>query len=284
MTTRADARATATARLRSSGDETAALDADLLLAHACGLTKEALYAHLDTPLAHTELAAYEELVWRRAAGEPVAYLRGYKEFFGLRFAVDRRVLIPRPETEALVEAVLAFLRRTRRTRVADVGTGSGAIAVAVAVHAPDARVVATDASADALAVARANAAANGVADRVDLRLGDLLEPLDGAVDVVAANLPYLRDDAFEHLTGERTSLAFEPRAAVVAGPDGLALIRRCVAQLPRALAAGGAAYFECDPPQALAVADLLRGAIAATTRVIPDLTGSPRVVEGVTVS
>jgi release factor glutamine methyltransferase len=279
--TRGEARANAIAQLRSAADASAQLDADVLLAHACGITKESMYAHLDAPLSATEDAAYRELVARRAAGEPVAYLRGYKEFFGLRFAVDPRVLIPRPETEVLVEAVLAFLRETRRTRVADVGTGSGAIAVAVAANAPAASVVATDLSGDALDVARANAAAHRVADRVELRRGDLLAPIDGVVDVVAANLPYLRRDAVADLTGERTSLAFEPQVAVVAGgADGLDLIRRAVAQLPDKLAPGGAAYFECDPPQADTVADLLRVRIRATTRIIPDLTGSPRVVEG----
>ena len=280
VATRGEARANAIARLRTAADPSAALDADVLLAHACGISRESLYAHLDAPLSSRESDAYRELIERRAAGEPVAYLRGYKEFFGLRFAVDPRVLIPRPETEVLVEAALAFLRETGRTRVADIGTGSGAIAVAIAANAPLAHVVATDVSADALDVARANAVAHGIADRVEIRQGDLLAPIEGELDAVAANLPYLRSDAVEHLTGERTSLAFEPQDAVVAGGDGLDVIRRAVAQLPRVLAPGGAAFFECDPPQADTVADLLRARIGARTRTIPDLTGSPRVVEG----
>ncbi len=280
MITRGVARAEATARLREAADPSATLDADLLLAHVSGISKEVLYAHLDEPLPVEHARAYRDLVERRAAGEPVAYLRGFKEFFGLRFAVDRRVLIPRPETEVLVEAVLAFIRFTERMRVADVGTGSGAIAVAVASAEPRARVIATDVSADALAVARANVEAHAVADRVDLRQGDLLVPLPGQVDVVAANLPYLRPEAVEHLTGDRTSLAFEPHVAVVAGPDGLDVIRRCIDQLPDRLAPSGAAFFECDPPQVDTVQDLLRGRIRATTRVLRDLTGSPRVVEG----
>jgi release factor glutamine methyltransferase len=278
--TRGDARSEATARLRAAGDPTAALDADLLLAHVCGIPKEELYAHLDAPMGTAERSAYAALVDRRAGGEPVAYLRGHKEFFGLRLAVDRRVLIPRPETEVLVEAVLAFLRGTGRTSVADVGTGSGAIAVAVAVGEPRVHVVATDVSADALDVARANVAAHGVAHRVELRQGDLLGPVAGTVDAVAANLPYLRPDAVEHLAGGRTSLAFEPQVAVVAGPDGLDLIRRCIDQLPDRLAAGGAAFFECDPPQVDTVAALLRDRIRATTRVLRDLAGLARVVEG----
>jgi release factor glutamine methyltransferase len=283
VVTRGEARAMATARLVASADRrsTAPLDADLLLAHALGLTKETLYAHLDKPVADADLARYQALIERRAAGEPVAYLRGHKEFFGLSFAVDPRVFIPRPETEVLVEAALAFVRATGRTRVVDVGTGSGAIAIAIAVSEPQARVLATDVSAEALEVARANARAHGVARRVELRQGDLLAPVGEAVDVVAANLPYLRDDDVAASTGDRTSLAFEPHQAVVAGPDGLGLIRRCVDQLGRVLAPGGAVYFECDPPQADTVRDLVGARIGAATRTIPDLTGAPRVVEGI---
>lgn len=280
MTARSDARAEATARLRGAGDPSASLDADLLLAHACGITKESLYAHLDAEIPDDALRAYRALVERRAAGEPVAYLRGWKEFFGLRFAVDRRVLVPRPETEVLVEAALAFLRATGRHLVADIGTGSGAIAVAIATAEPRARVIATDVSADALAVARANVEAHGLAGRVELRQGDLLVPVREEVDVVTANLPYLRREALMDLAGDRTSLAFEPHLAVVAGADGLEVIRRAVAQLPRRLAPGGAAYFECDPPQAETVATLLRSEVSASTRILSDLSGSPRVVEG----
>jgi release factor glutamine methyltransferase len=180
-----------------------------------------------------------------------------------------------------VEAVLAFLRATGRTRVVDVGTGSGAIAVSIAVHDPRVSVIATDVSVGTMGVAAENAAVHGVARRVDLRDGDLLATVGEQVDVVAANLPYLRDDALQHLVGERTSLAFEPRVAVVAGPDGLDLIRRCIDQLPRVLATGGAAYFECDPPQADTVRELLGARIGAATRTIPDLTGAARVVEGI---
>jgi release factor glutamine methyltransferase len=278
--TRGAARADAIARLRASSP-TAALDADLLLAHACGVTKESLYAHLDAPMGLDELQRYPDLVARRAAGEPVAYLRGWKDFFGLRFAVDRRVLIPRPETEVLVEAALDFMRRSRRSRVADVGTGSGAVAVAIAVAEPRARVIAIELSAAALEVARDNVRAHGVQDRVDLRAGDLLDPVDQQVDVVTANLPYLLPDALEHLSAERTSLLFEPREAVLApGSDGLAVIRRCIGQLPAKLAPGGAAFFECDPPQTPSIETALRDTIGATTRVLTDLAGLPRVVEG----
>ncbi|MGH2499914.1 MAG: peptide chain release factor N(5)-glutamine methyltransferase, partial [Candidatus Limnocylindria bacterium] len=254
MLTRAEIRARAIALLRAAGSETAALDADVLLAHATGAGKEELYAHPELPVADADAERFLALAERRAAGEPVAYLRGFKEFYGLRFAVDRRVLIPRPETETLVDAARVFVRERGAALVADVGTGCGAIAVALAVNEARARVIATDLSADALAVALENVRWHGVADRVELRRGDLLAPLTERVDAVVANLPYLREDALQHLAGERTSLAFEPRVAVVAGPEPLALLRRCVAQLPRVLAPGGAAFFECDPPQARALA------------------------------
>ncbi len=293
---RGDARAAALARI-------APLDADVLLAHALGITKEALYAHLEVTLTGEEAARVAALVERRAAGEPVAYLRGFKEFHGLALAVDPRVLIPRPETETLVETALAFVRRAHARTVADVGTGSGAIAIALAVAEPSLRVIALDISADALALARENAARHGVADRVTFRRGDLLAPLDAPVDVVTANLPYLRREPAARQAGRptvdpaasmveptslasergslasgRRSLAFEPPAALYAGADSLALVRRTVADLPRVLAARGAAFFEIDPPQAGEVARLLAAAVGGTVRVVADLAGDARVV------
>ncbi|MDP9245556.1 MAG: peptide chain release factor N(5)-glutamine methyltransferase [Chloroflexota bacterium] len=273
MPTRGEARARATDALRRAGAPTPALDADVLLAHALGLPKEALVAHPEIELAPGEVAHFDAMLAKRADGVPVAYLRGFKEFYGLRFAVDPRVLVPRPETEVLVDAVRAHTGE-RALTVVDVGTGSGAIAVALAVRAPRLRVIATDVSMAALAVARANAAAHGA--RIDFRQGDLLAPISERVDVVAANLPYLRDDALEELVGERTSLAFEPRIATAAGPDGLALVRHAIADLPRVLAPDGAAFFECDPPQARPIAGLL-GTLGAVD-VLPDLAGLDRVV------
>jgi release factor glutamine methyltransferase len=218
------------------------------------------------------------LIERRARGEPVAYLRGFKEFYGLRFTVDHRVLIPRPETETLVDAARELIAG-RSITVADVGTGSGAVAVAIAAHERTVRVIATDISVDALVVARENTLRNGVADRVELREGDLLAPIADPVDLVVANLPYLRDDTLEHLVGERTSLAFEPRLAVTAGKDGLELIWRAAADLPRVLAPHGSALFEIDPPFADQVAHLLQYSLGGETRVINDLAGDARVVE-----
>ena len=279
MPTWSEARATATTHLRSAPEpDTAALDADVLLAHALGVGKEALFAHPARALTAAEKARYDELIQRRAHGEPVAYLRGFKEFYGLRLGVDPRVLIPRPETEALVDAAREWIAG-RPLTVVDVGTGSGAIAVAIAAHEHGVRVIATDSSRDALIVAQANALANGVADRIELRHGDLLVPISEPVDVVCANLPYLPDASVDRWVGERSSLAFEPRAAVVAGPDGLDVIRRCVADLRRVVAPGGAVFFECDPPQIEAVTQML-GRLDLRTRVIRDLAGAERVVVG----
>jgi release factor glutamine methyltransferase len=279
MPTWGEARAAASVRLRGAPDpQTATLDADVLLAHVLGVAKEALFAHPERRLSPADEERFHGLVERRARGEPVAYLRGFKEFYGLRFRVDPRVLIPRPETEVLVDAARELIAG-RALTVVDVGTGSGAIAVAIAAHEQGVHVIATDSSRDALAVAEANALANGVVDRVELRHGDLLAPIGERVDVVCANLPYLRDDTVSAWVGERTSLAFEPRAAVVAGPDGLALIRRCIADLPRVLAPRGAVLFECDPPQASVVARLLQDA-GFRTRALHDLAGMERVVIG----
>jgi release factor glutamine methyltransferase len=163
--------------------------------------------------------------------------------------------------------------------VVDVGTGSGAIAVAIAANEHRVRVIATDDSLDALAVAESNALANGVADRIEFRHGDLLAPITERVDIVCANLPYLTDASVARGVGERSSLAFEPRAAVVAGPDGLAVIRRCVADLPRVLAPAGIAFLECDPPQAASVVGLLEST-GLRGEILRDLSGSERVVVG----
>jgi len=277
MRTWGEERDAAGALLRAAGIATAALDADVILTHVLGVTKEMLYAHPDNEMPRGAARRYRELIARRARGEPVAYLRGFKEFYGLRFAVDPRVLIPRPETETLVDAARACIAG-RAVTVVDVGTGSGAIAVSIAACERNVRVIATDISTDAIAVARANALSNGVAERVEFRHGDVLAPVSEPAQIVLANLPYLRDEDLDHLVGERTSLAFEPRVAVTAGKDGLAVIWRAAADLPRVLTYGGTAFFEVDPPIADQVAALLRRSVGGEPRIIPDLAGDARVV------
>jgi release factor glutamine methyltransferase len=288
--------ARATARLASSPSETPRLDAELLVGHAFGRDRTWLLAH---PEAWLEAARAEELdawVERRCAGEPVAYLRGFKEWFGLRVAVDSRALIPRPETEQLAEAAIgeiaARLAADRRRIVAwDVATGSGAVALAVALRFRAAlalrrvRLVASDIAPDALELASENLAAHGVASLATLALGDLLEaagprgdepgrlPLP---DVVTANLPYLTSAEVRAAPG---SIRFEPAQALDGGADGLDVVRRLVAQLPARLASGGVALLEVGArqgPQVRAAAEALPIPVAVT--LAPDLAGIERVV------
>ena len=265
-------------RFRERGVASARLDAELLLGEILKLDRVALYTHHDQPLARPELAAFRALIQRRLAGEPVAYLVGRKEFFSLSLRVDGRVLIPRPETEGVVEAVLAQLAGVASPRVADIGTGSGAIAIAVAHERPDARVVAIDRSADALAVARENVAAHGVV--VELLEGDLLAPLAAAgvappYDAIASNPPYIRDQDFASLPPE---VRREPRGALLAGADGLSVLRRLIDGAPPLLADGGALILEIGAGQAEAVTALARAAGYGEVRVRRDLAGIERVV------
>ncbi len=232
----------------------------------------------DEPLSAALGAALEQAAQRRAAGWPAAYAAGAANFRGHWLAVDRRVLIPRPETEGLVDLVLAWSKSASRPGrplvVADACTGSGAIAVALALESPVAvRIVATDCSADALAVARANVAALGV--RVELRQGDLLSPLGGErVDAVVSNPPYVAAAEWEELDpGVRD---FEPRAALVSGPDGLAAIRELIAQARELVRPGGLLALEVDARRAGEAAALAEAAGFVSCSVHQDLFGRPR--------
>lgn len=220
-----EALAQATFQLENQGVESPRLDAELLLAHVLGVNRAALFARPERRLTLKELTRYRDLVARRAAREPLAYLLGHREFFGLDFVVGPDVLIPRPETELLVEHALRLARaRPGPVRIADVGTGSGAIAVALAVHLPEAIVFALDHSPAALAIAARNAQSHGVGDRVHFCCGDLLAPLLETVDLIVANLPYVTTGEWEALPPEIRD--HEPRSALDGGPDGLTFIRR----------------------------------------------------------
>lgn len=281
MRSREDARRDAITKLREAGIASAVLDADLLLAHVIGGRKEDVYTHPEAPLTEPAERAFAALVARRAKGEPVAYLRGEKEFYGLSFVADPRVLIPRPETEVLVQEAVRWGAVRPGARICDLGTGAGAVAVCVAMELPLARVIAVDSSAEALAVARENALRHDVAERITFLEGDLLAPLREPVDAVAANLPYLKTADLEQAGSvDGTPLAFEPRGALDGGADGLDVIRRAIAMLPDRLAPLGAAFFECDPEQVEELAFLLRRALHARTRVARDLAGRDRVVIG----
>jgi release factor glutamine methyltransferase len=266
--------------LARNGSTSPRLDAELLLAEALGLNRMELYLQFERPLSAAEVDRYRELCRRRAGGEPLAYIRGRREFMSLDMLVSPAVMIPRPETEILVEAALKRLNErlpagegTREPRVLDVGTGSGAIALAIAAERRDSRVVATDISPAALDVARQNLERHEMQDRVELRQADLVEGIEGTFDMVVANLPYIDPNWPDAVTLEVA--ASEPGGALFAGPNGLEQLARLLPQLPR-LAPGGLAMLEFDPRQRDAL--LALAAPVAPTSILKDLAGLDRVL------
>jgi release factor glutamine methyltransferase len=251
-------------------------DAEFLLRHVLQKERAAVLARWKERLHEDETAEYGELLDRRHAGEPIQYITGETEFYGLPFRVTPDVLIPRPETEHLVETVIAMCRGMERPRIVDVGTGSGAIAVALAHALPQAHVKATDLSAAALEIAQQNAARNGVADRVRFLRGDLLAPVaTECFDVVASNPPYVA-------TSERASLAVEvrehePAMALFAGCDGLTVYRRLIPQAAQQLVCGGHVALEIGYDQKEALAALLTANRFENVEFVPDLQGIARV-------
>ncbi len=259
--------------LARAGADAPRLTAELLLAHVLGCDRVRLYLDFDKPVAPAELARYRALVRRRAEGEPTAYLIGAREFFGRAFRVDARVLVPRPETELLVEAALALLPPDGAAL--DLCTGSGCVGVTLALERPAARVVATDLSLDALAVARENAERLGA--RLELLGGDLFAPLPAGArfDVVTANPPYVPSGELLRLSRE---VRREPAAALDGGPDGLAVLRRIVAGAPRWLRPGGALALEIHETHAGVVPALCRAAGLLGVELRHDLARLPRLV------
>jgi release factor glutamine methyltransferase len=249
--------------LTAAGCDTPRLDAEVLLAHLLGVDRSRLVMEPERPLEPGQARAYQQLVLRRREREPVAYIVGSKGFRHIDLAVDRRVLVPRPETELLVEAALSL---PQGARVVDVGTGSGAVALALKHERPDLELVATDASVDALDVARANAARLGL--EVAFHHGDLLAGVTGPIDAVVSNPPYVAETDRPSLPPE--ILVHEPAGALFAGPDGLDTIRRLVA----AVADVPWVAIELGAGQAGAVAALLRGRV----EILRDLAGIERVV------
>ena len=236
-------------RLSESGSEPARLDSQVLLAHVLNQSRSWLFAHHDHELSDRDCRRYAELITRRRRREPVAYLLGRKEFYGLEFAVDRRVLIPRPETELLVDLVLAQIsdRAGRPVVVADVGTGSGAIAITVAVHAPEAKVYGIDVSRAALEVAEENRRRLTPEGGPMFLEGDLLSPLPEPADVIVANLPYIADEEYSGLQSDVRD--YEPPVALQAGAEGLDLIERLLEQLSSKVHSSGAVLLEISPRQ-----------------------------------
>lgn len=293
----------ATACLRAAGVETARLDAEVLLADLLGVERWRLVADASGEMAGATAEAFAERMRRREAREPVAYILGRKEFWSLEFAVTPDVLIPRPETECLVEAALRRLSartdarglRTEKRRpnsvlspqssslvVVDVGTGPGTILLSVACEVEGPRYIGTDMSAAALRLARKNAEAFGLASRVEWFQGDLLAPLEalgleGRVDLLLANPPYVSGADIDRLAPEIRR--YEPALALCGGPDGLDVIRRLVAEAPRWLVPGGVLLFEFGDGQASDCLALLRASRAFEAgQIVRDLGGWPRAV------
>ena len=301
----------AEARLRAAAIETARLDAEVLLAHAAAADRSALYARLQRPAAAELERDFAALVARRERREPIAYITGVQEFWSLPFAVTPAVLIPRPETELLVEVACRIARGSplppeegegirqpggdtggassgrgsfissphlaspggRGTQICDVGTGSGCIAIALARELPQARIVATDVSADALAVAARNAATHGVGERISFARGDLFDAVDSRdrFDLIVSNPPYLAP-------GDRVApeVACEPDTALAAGADGLAVIRRLIATAADHLCDNGYLVMELGCGQDQAVRALAEAAEWTDIAIEPDLAGIPR--------
>jgi len=264
-------------RLQAVEGAEPALDSEVLLSHVTGLDRVGLYREWESALSLQKEKCFWELVERRCLGEPVAYLTCYKEFMGLDFKVSPAVLIPRPETELLVETALALL--TPESLVVDVGAGSGAIAVSLASFLPGSIVYATDCSGEALEVARDNAARHGVGMRVSFYQGDLLAPLDGAVsagvvDLIAANLPYIPSGDLAGLP--RGVRLFEPRLALDGGSDGLELYKRLIPAASILLKNDGFLLLEIGCDQARDILELLKTSWAAD--VVKDLAGLDRLV------
>jgi len=269
-----------TRRFTEAGIASARLEAQLLLAHVLGCTRVQLYTGFDKPLGEDELASYRALIKRRLGGEPVAYLLGEQEFWALPFYVDRSVLVPRPDTETVIEVARA--RRGDRgapCRILDLCTGSGAIAVSLARELPAAQVIATDISPDAVALARRNAERNGVADRVDVRVGDLWAPVAGErFELITANPPYIATAVIATLAAE---VRREPVVALDGGGDGLAFYDRICARAHAHLAPGGALVVEHGFDQAAAVYDRFTAAGFCQITLVHDLGKNPRVTWGI---
>lgn len=264
---------------RLSGVDSPRLSAELLAAHALGCSRLSLNLERARGLSDNECAALDALVARREAGEPVAYILGSKEFYGFDFAVSPAVLIPRPETEHIVEAVEAAFSKDQSFRFADLGTGSGILAVTIAALFPMAHGVAVDISPEALAVAKSNARAHNVSDRLEFIQADFTrEVVEGPFDLVVSNPPYVSEPEFAAASHEVTG--FEPTGALVSGPDGLDHIRAMLPGVAAMLKSGGRFFMEIGYDQAKMITSIIldKYALFEEVGVQKDLAGLDRVV------
>jgi len=261
--------------LAENNVEDAPLECELLLRHALKISRTQLYLDLDQELSPQQEPAFWRLVEHRLGGEPTAYITGHREFYGLDFYVDPTVLIPRPESELLVEVALGLAKNHPLFTIADIGTGCGAIAISLALSLPQAKIYATDISAAALKVALVNCQKHGVADRVYLLQGNMLEPVPEPVDLIVANLPYVRESELARMGSAR----FEPLLALDGGSDGTERIRQLCHQTGSRLQPSGSLLLEIGQGQREAVTALLHTLFPkGKIEVVPDLSGIDRVV------
>ncbi len=270
-------------RLNAAGIYNADLEAEALLRHVLSLDRAALLQRLKDPLPGPSETEYQALIRRRLNSEPTAYIVGHREFYYLDFEVTPATLIPRPETEHVVEAALEFARprllahATDGLRIVDLGTGCGAVAITLCSELPGAEIYATDISPEALEVARRNARRHGVLERIAFRQGDLLEPIDQPVDLITANLPYVTSDDWAALPPELRD--HEPRVAFDGGADGMDLVRRLFAQAPAYLRPRGAICLEFGADQAAPLKAEAQAVFPdAGFNIRNDLAGLPRVL------
>jgi len=261
--------------LAENNVEDAPLECELLLRHVLKISRIQLYLDLDQELSPQQEQIFWRLVQRRLNGEPTAYITGHQEFYGLDFYVDPRVLIPRPESELLVETALGLAQNHPLFTIAEIGTGCGAIAISLALNLPQAKIYATDISAAALKVALVNCQKHGVADRVYLSQGNMLEPVPEPVDLIIANLPYVKQSELAPMSPAR----FEPLLALDGGSDGTERIRQLCRQVDSKLPPSGFLLLEIGQGQRGAVTALLHTLFPnGKIEVMPDLSGIDRVV------
>jgi len=263
--------------LADRGVESPRLNAEHLLAHALGLKRMELYLQFDRPLTEAERAPLRDLVKRRGTREPLQHVLGTAEFHGRTFICDQRALVPRPETEQLVELALGMAKDKPAATLLDIGTGSGVIALTLALELPSAILHATDLSPDALALAAENTARHALTDRIVFHQADLLPPGDIRFDLIIANLPYIPAEDIASLSPE---VRHDPSAALDGGADGLDLIRRLIETAPGRLAPGGALLLEIGLGQADAVNALLSARKFRDISVRPDYQNIPRFAVG----
>jgi len=272
---RRQALAYARGTLADNNIDEASLEGEVLLRHALGISRVQLYTDFDVDLSQAHEESLRELLERRIQGEPSAYITGHREFYGIDFNINPNVLIPRPETELLVEKAISLAQSHAISSIADIGTGCGAVAISLAVNLPGVTIYATDISAPALEVARCNCRKHGVADRIVFLEGDTLKPLPGPVDLIIANLPYVGEPDLRR----GGPLSYEPALALNGGKDGLDMIRTLCRQAGRKISNRGLILLEIGQGQAETVTALFQETFpSARIEVASDLAGIERIV------